>query len=124
VTVARAIRLGLSVSSVAVLVLLTGCGSSGDATEQDVATSLTRAVDHDSGGRLTAVKCVKRDDRVYRCVGKFRMSQAGVEASMKDIDTTGFTDADWRVLVDQNSGPVSYEVTVDQDGESYIYEAQ
>ena len=70
------------------------------------------------------VKCIRTSDVRFECVGDYRMSQAAAERSMKGINTSNFGKADWKVIINQNSGSVSNLVTVDPDDGSYIFRPQ
>lgn len=107
------------------LVLFIGaCGESGDQSAE-IAASLPKNATNE-GDKLTGVSCAKRSETVYRCVGEYKTSDAN--AILSYAESNGITEADTaqmdetlrRAIVEQASGPVSYDVTVKDDG--YIFE--
>ena len=43
------------------------------------------------------------------------------EEAMGSIDTSDFKAADWRVIREQNSGPIALSVDVDPEDGSFVY---
>lgn len=106
------------------LVGLVGCGSSGDSvTPETVERDLPAAIAESSAGSdLRDIQCIAKTDLEYLCRGEFEASMAFAKESMGSIDTSNFRSRDWQVIIEQNSGPVSYTITVDPDTGEWIAE--
>jgi hypothetical protein len=100
--------------------VLAGCGSSGgDASGGLTASDLATEMENGdwSGAEVSGVSCVKKTDRVFTCLGDYQANREAVKEGMGSVDTSDFTDKDWDVLVEQQSGRVSWEVAVDESGQ-------
>jgi hypothetical protein len=110
--------------------VLAGCGGSGSngggrggggeagggrLSASDLASEMETA--DWNGAEVSGVSCVKKTDRVFTCLGDYQASRDAVEEEMGSVDTSDFTDKDWDVLVEQQSGQVSWEVAVDESGQ-------
>lgn len=111
---------------IGVLLVIAGCGGSSPSqpTARDLASQLAESIRARDGSRLRHVHCVERNPTTFRCVGDYTPSDAAVRDTMKGIDTSTFGAADWQALRDQNSGPATYEVTVDPHDGTAIWKAE
>lgn len=99
--------------------------SAGAVSAAELGEQLQAAIaDSQEGSDFTGVKCVERDENVFRCLGDYKPTVAWVRESMAGVDTSGFTERDWDALVDQQTGNVTFEVTVDPSDGTFIYEPQ
>lgn len=108
-----------------IVACLTACGSAGDAlSAQDVEQQLTEAMPkNNAGSRFTEPQCIDKGSGTFRCLGIYSASRKSVEENMGAIDTSDFGERDWKVLQEQASGPVTFNVDVADDG-SMIFNAE
>jgi hypothetical protein len=124
---------GRLIGSVVGAVLFIGCGGGGtgdgDATGGSgrpdgtaVAEQLAQAIrENENGSTLVHATCIARTDSEFRCSGEYQASRESVEQEMGSIDTSNFGEADWQVLIEQRGGPVTYDVVIDLEDGSFIY---
>ncbi len=113
------------VVGVAVVLGAVGCGvsASGGTDQADLEVGLSEQVAANNyGSTFTDVTCVQRSDNEYRCIGQYRASLAEVKAfAGADPSADYMTDGDWQVVIEQRSGPVTYDVIIDPTDGSYIF---
>ena len=104
--------------------VLVGCGDdagdtglTADTLEQDIAAQIR---ERNNGSTITEVRCVAESDNQFVCQGQFHASRAYAERTMRAIDTSDFRAVDWDVIIQQYSGPVSYDVTIDPDTDEFV----
>jgi hypothetical protein len=102
-----------TVLALLLLPIIAGCGGSAPYTAASLAASVAK---QEKDGTLRHVVCVARAEHEYRCVGDFTPSLASIKRSVAGMDTSDFTDADWKVLANQDAGPLALDVTVADDG--------
>lgn len=95
--------------------LLAGCGGSG-VTAADLEQQLSDIIHKRDGSTLEHATCVKHDGNTFRCSGDLRASRKAAENAVGSIDTSDWTERDWRVIERDNSGPLTLDVTVGDDG--------
>ena len=114
-----------------VAVTIAGCGGGDTGAEspapaagqdtQEVAgyleTDIPKSIrDQNAGDDLRDVQCIHKQANTYDCSGYYQMGRESAEAFMGGIDTSNFAAGDWQAIIEQNSGRVSYDVTVAPDG--------
>ena len=119
------LRTAASVSLICIAAVgLQACGSSSGSSASDTETLETFLADEvaakNKGSKLTNVVCVSRAENEYRCSADFKASLAWAKESIGSIDTSYFSDADWKVLRESKSGPIAYDVSVDPNDGSYV----
>jgi hypothetical protein len=98
------------------LALLAGCGGAGALSGEDLAQQLQQG--DWSGAKVSDVSCVKKETRVFTCIGDYQATRDSLEADsgVAALDSTSWSDEDWDAMAAGQSGRVSWEVTVDESG--------
>jgi hypothetical protein len=103
----------------AMVLLLAGCGGDGG-QEYDARyaeRALARGIMQNDQGRISGVQCIARGENTYKCVGSFEPSLAALEDEYGD-----FPKEELRIVQERQTGEASFEITVDPEDGSYIYE--
>jgi hypothetical protein len=101
--------------------LLAGCGGGGgeEPSSAEVAARLADAIRDNGQGHFAEVKCVPRGDNVFRCLGELTPSRAVAKDQLEGVP---HTERDIQAVIRSGTTEVVYEVTVDPDDGSFIYE--
>ena len=109
----------------ATIAILVGCGEGDSPSASSIEADLPAKIKVEGKGIFDDVKCLKRSDRTFRCDGTYYASQFALEERIESIvDTTLFTQKDWDILLEQQGKgrSASFDVTVDLDDGSFVYE--